>query len=286
MVLPALIGGAAAIGGNLLGGLLGKESASDARDAAAEQFERQAQLQREFAQSGIRWKVEDAKRAGIHPLYALGASTTSFSPISITNPADNSMANAVSNIGQDVSRAVNQTRTAPERDVAYLTAVRGLQLEKGRVDLDIAKTELASRLARLKQQSGPGLPSPTGNMIPGQGNSPWNTTEAVRQSFSVNEVPFVEPGMITERAFAKSPSGYPPVPSKEMKERIEDDIFQQASFWFRNNLLPTMGLAHQPPRAPSRGKGWWYNPIKQEYQELEEFRPRRLIEGRTKGTYR
>lgn len=32
-------------------------------------------FQREFAQNGISWKVADAKRAGIHPLYALGAST-------------------------------------------------------------------------------------------------------------------------------------------------------------------------------------------------------------------
>lgn len=30
---------------------------------------------KEFAQKGIRWKVADAKAAGIHPLYAMGAST-------------------------------------------------------------------------------------------------------------------------------------------------------------------------------------------------------------------
>ena len=35
------------------------------------------QNQKEFAQHGLRWKVEDAKQAGINPLVALGASTHS-----------------------------------------------------------------------------------------------------------------------------------------------------------------------------------------------------------------
>ena len=39
-----------------------------------------AALQREFAQSGIQWKVADAKKAGLHPLAALGAQTASASP--------------------------------------------------------------------------------------------------------------------------------------------------------------------------------------------------------------
>lgn len=37
--------------------------------------EANAGLQREFARYGIRWKVEDAKAAGLHPLYAIGAVT-------------------------------------------------------------------------------------------------------------------------------------------------------------------------------------------------------------------
>lgn len=37
-------------------------------------------LQREFAQMGIRWKVQDAEAAGLHPLYALGGSGAAFAP--------------------------------------------------------------------------------------------------------------------------------------------------------------------------------------------------------------
>jgi hypothetical protein len=50
------------------GDLLGIKSQESAND-------QNIKMQREFAQKGIRWKVSDAKKAGIHPLYALGAST-------------------------------------------------------------------------------------------------------------------------------------------------------------------------------------------------------------------
>lgn len=70
MVWPAVIAGAAA----LAGGILAKDHGEDA--AAADRAS-----QREFAQHGVRWRVADAKAAGVHPLYALGASTPSYSPV-------------------------------------------------------------------------------------------------------------------------------------------------------------------------------------------------------------
>lgn len=38
-------------------------------------------FQREFAESGIQKRIQDAKRAGIHPLFAIGANTPSVSPV-------------------------------------------------------------------------------------------------------------------------------------------------------------------------------------------------------------
>lgn len=52
-----------------------------------EQFAReQIALQREFAQHGVRWRVEDAVAAGLHPLFALGANVPQFSPVSMAFP--------------------------------------------------------------------------------------------------------------------------------------------------------------------------------------------------------
>jgi hypothetical protein len=36
--------------------------------------------QRRFAKNAVRWRAEDAKRAGLHPLWAMGASVPSFQP--------------------------------------------------------------------------------------------------------------------------------------------------------------------------------------------------------------
>lgn len=99
--MAALIGG----GASILGGLLNRSSQRDAGEA-------NAALQREFAQQGVRWKVADAKAAGIHPLYALGASTVGASPSFV---GDTGVGNALSSMGQDVSRAIMAGASARER---------------------------------------------------------------------------------------------------------------------------------------------------------------------------
>jgi len=40
----------------------------------------QMEQQRKYAEHGVRWKVVDAKKAGLHPLAALGAQTMSYAP--------------------------------------------------------------------------------------------------------------------------------------------------------------------------------------------------------------
>lgn len=55
----------------------------DIQDAREDLWRRQNQtdaLQREFAQMGIQWRVEDAKAAGLHPLFALGGGASGYSP--------------------------------------------------------------------------------------------------------------------------------------------------------------------------------------------------------------
>lgn len=51
--------------------------------------DRNIKNQKEYAQHGISWKVADAKRAGIHPLAAIGANTMAYSPVSIGDAGQN-----------------------------------------------------------------------------------------------------------------------------------------------------------------------------------------------------
>lgn len=74
------------------------------------------EAQKEFAQSGLRWKVEDAKAAGIHPLFALGAPATQFAPSFINDSPSESL----SRIGQSLQRAQNVTKTPSEKMIDWI----------------------------------------------------------------------------------------------------------------------------------------------------------------------
>lgn len=96
MVAPIVAGSLIAGGASLLGGLFGGRSQSRADQS-------NAALQREFAQKSIQWRVDDAKAAGIHPLAALGASTTSAAPSYVgANPASG-LSRAGSRVGQAIA---------------------------------------------------------------------------------------------------------------------------------------------------------------------------------------
>lgn len=106
---PLVTGSLISAGANLLGGLFGSNSAEKATRA-------QLAAQKEFAQHGVRWRVEDAKAAGLHPLYALGANVPSYSPVSVQDP----MGEAISQAGQNIGRAVSSSMTSHERMMADL----------------------------------------------------------------------------------------------------------------------------------------------------------------------
>lgn len=93
-------------GATILGGLMGDNS-------SARQNAQNIAYQKEFAQKGVQWKVEDAKKAGLHPLYALGANTTSFSPVPVTGSATgDAIARGAANVVKNMSQAkMNKLQT-------------------------------------------------------------------------------------------------------------------------------------------------------------------------------
>jgi len=126
MAVPAVAAAAAAGGfslaNNLVSNAFTKFQNDQARDAQDETNRQNERLQKEFAQNGLRWKVEDARRAGLHPLAVLGGSGYNAAP-SFVGPSTLPM--DFSRGGQDISGAIARTMTAPERG----NALAELQLE-------------------------------------------------------------------------------------------------------------------------------------------------------------
>lgn len=157
MVWPVIAAGISGVT-SLIGGAMNRRAQQEANEQNAAIARENIALQKQFAQEGVRWKVEDAKAAGIHPLYALGAQTTSFSPVSVGAQPATGMGDAFAGMGQNLSRAINATRTSDERDEAFVTSTRALELEGKKLDNDIKRASLASAVRTATQAPNPALP--------------------------------------------------------------------------------------------------------------------------------
>ena len=107
--------------------------------------------QKEFAQQGIRWKVADAQAAGLHPLAALGAQTSSFSNVVGGNydiPKTD-----FGGMGQDIGRAIDAGSTQAERSdrmgQAIARTAQVFSLEKMNLENEVLKNQVALTRAQL-----------------------------------------------------------------------------------------------------------------------------------------
>lgn len=157
--MDPLFGALVSAGTKLLGGILGN-------NAAQENAQRNIQMQKEFAQNGISWKVADAQRAGIHPLAALGAPLVGFTPQQVGD----TLGNSIADMGQDLSRAVTATSSENQRTKALSLKLAELQVQRA----ELENTKLASDIARASRPAvGPALPTEADALraLEGQGDS-------------------------------------------------------------------------------------------------------------------
>lgn len=238
-MLGALIGA----GSSLIGGLLGNKSAKDAAKA-------NLKAQKQFAQNGIQWKVKDAQKAGIHPLYALGAQTTSFTPSFV---GSNSLAEGVAQAGQNIGRAIDSGHTSNERMSNRLEA-----LTVQRAELENAK--LASEIALLQQPGSPPAALTENPIIPGQGQIKTSPSETV--SNLVGE-PTIEAALMPSVQYRRTKSGVEAVIPPKLAESLESDKMGAVKWWFENKALPAAGMSQLTTRPPASwlppGADTWVN---------------------------
>jgi len=244
------------IGSSVASQFSGGRSADDA-------FDMNAALQKEFAQNGVQWKVRDAKAAGVHPLYALGAPPTSFSPIGLFG--DSGTAEHLATMGQDVSRAAVAGSSQRSR---VSGAVDALQLENMGLQNDL----LRSQIARLNSgQVGP--PSPPGaESAFASALHPLVDVQPLQPNATDPRSPEKEVGHVSDYTFAKTPTGLAIVPSVDVKQRIEDNFIPEIFWSLRNNLMPNIDSSrHLPdqnlyPTEP--GKKWMWDYWNQEFRQV------------------
>lgn len=265
-MLGALIGA----GASLASSLLGNKSNEKARANEAAQ-------QREFAQNGIQWKVADAKAAGVHPLYALGANTVSYSPQSVGGSDFGGLAAA----GQDIGRAIDSTRSQTQRSDALSSTLAALQVDGLKIDNDIKRADLASKLATIRGQSGPALPNAATTNLYGLDGVGDLTVDGptlklqTQRDLSDPRFPGHVPGAGPSTAFVDTGmGGYEPVIPSQLQEAYESDELGSFGWQARNRVLaPLMGSAYAPrfPVLPWQTRYYNWKKFQWEKRDRSDF---------------
>lgn len=234
--------------------------------------------QLDAAQNSTQWKVADAKAAGLHPLYAMGASGLNITPSSLignsvapvaqqthTSMRSSSMGAALNDMGQNLSRAIASMETREQRQEradlkSYTHAMRSLELENQSLENDY----LRSNIARLqREQIGPPAPSVDLHMGGGVGSSrvqPVPAMPVINSTFD----PSREAGNITDRGYTRGADGrLYPVPSQDVKNRIEDNDVQEALWNWRNVVVPFFSKNNSVPSLKEfplpKGQAWGFD---------------------------
>lgn len=272
--------------GSLIGGLIGRESQEDIANQQERIARDNMQMQKQFAQEGIRWRVSDAQAAGIHPLYALGAQIPTYSPSSyIPAEGGDPLAAGLAAASQNIGRAIDAGSTQNERDSSRLAE---LSLERAQLENDLLRARIAKETAnpvppKPQLDGSQNLPS----AIPGQ-ETGWRKGSASNPMIGVKvkpkEVPTTQMGLPTQEAGAipgvaweRTQTGFRPQPSEALNIDDADVTNLKALEWYwHNRVIPTFTFNRgrpyfdPPPRSylPAGAVGWRWSRLSQEYQPV------------------
>lgn len=146
-----LVGGGINAASSLAGGII-----NNMFSKPDDTWERNYEAQKEFAQNSIQWRVQDAQKAGIHPLYAFGQ-MPGYTPSSSFET--NSMGESIAQAGNAMGRTMGQ--------IGMLNA----ELQNQKLANDIKKQELeitkdkAELLSSMSSLAG-GIPGQKSDTIP------------------------------------------------------------------------------------------------------------------------
>lgn len=260
--IGAAIGAGSALAGTI-GNMISSSNANAANSAIAqannatqlEIAQKNIDMQREFAQMGVQWRMQDARAAGIHPAVAMGAQTSSFSPVSVGLSAPNIQPTDFSGLGrmgQDVGRAVEATLAKNDK----MNAVReALSINRMGLENEL----IQSQINRNNQQGGPPFPSWSGPGTFGSGNVQTNNDSTGSYKLEPAEVTTSQPGQpghtagpnIPQVVWAASPDGrgMQSFPPKGLGVEDEFGAPLMTDWYMRNRLGPNFNADNAPPMS-------------------------------------
>lgn len=253
----------------------------EARDENAKNRQHQDQInianqamQKEFAQMGIRWRVEDAKAAGLHPLAALGATGASASPSFQFTADQPTKSEFFSKMGQNLSRAVSAVETREERLLRTLQIERlGLENESLRID-NLKKSQVGPVLPSMDPNSGLAVPGQADSGIGGSSgvNLPVTFVPTGR-TYSSKGDPSKAFGTITDWYYRRTPTGLKVAPSPDVQGVLANNLVEMLK-WEIGHLITTMSdpdkyrpSYDENPLPPN--KYWKFNRWRNEWQPAD-----------------
>lgn len=278
-------GGAAgaAIGG-AIDGNADKNATNDANNFNRATSEEEYRRQKEFAQMGIRWKADDARAAGLHPMAVLGSQGSSYSPTIVTHERGpsrdySSVENAISSMGQNIGRAQMATKTETERQMEVLA------LERAQLQNRLLEGQVQNEWASLMgQPSTPPMPAAAGLRVAPVGAirvNPSQVTSADPQNRAL------EAGSTpVGKSYDLGGGLRVALPSQQASESLES--MGPLSAPLAMTIAGARRWYHGPETAPSPnppdGYVWKWSPWKQSFSLERASAPRHPIH--TRGSYR
>lgn len=284
-------GGALGALGSVAGGLLGGSGGGG--HSYQYYLDRDYAHREKITKNQASWVVEGAKKAGLHPLAAMGIQAASGSTHQIGGDYGNGKDYSwLSDAGQGIGRAAGALLSKEDRakQQQYDEARMGLQLENSRLQneylntqIDQTKQDMAMQLARSAERSLIKTGQPPGfqlgvdgrvtrQVIDGQNDATSSSLFTVKPAELVAshpQTPNAEAGSHPELKWTRTGlGGYAPARSQALEEAMEDDTLGAIRYNIRNGIGSFMSdQRFAPPRRylPDGGKSgryyWLYDHV-------------------------
>lgn len=211
-----------------------------------------------FAQNGINWRVQDAKRAGIHPLAALGAQTTAGVPTYIGGLGNQGYGEFGKSIGDNIMAYLNRHKIKEQEEA-------NAEILKEKVKQERIQTKLMNR--ELGPQGNvtpfdPQMDVINGKANPGTVSVPAQITKSNRLGYTAG-FPALETGYIDKDAY------FTPTISRDLAESFEQDKVEGWRYTWKKfvDFAMSKSFALQKDMRESKAFDMWLQRVRKHIPE-------------------